>query len=35
MTNRLEPTAGDRVLEIGTDTGYQAVVLADLGLEAN
>jgi protein-L-isoaspartate(D-aspartate) O-methyltransferase len=33
MTDLLEPTAGDRVLEIGTGSGYQAAVLAELGLE--
>lgn len=30
MTERLEPAAGDRVLEIGTGSGYQAAVLAPL-----
>jgi protein-L-isoaspartate(D-aspartate) O-methyltransferase len=30
MTERLEPRAGDRVLEIGTGSGYQAAVLAPL-----
>ena len=33
MTDLLEPAAGDRVLEIGTGSGYQAAVLAELGLE--
>lgn len=30
MTQALEPRAGDRVLEIGTGSGYQAAVLAEL-----
>lgn len=30
MTERLEPTATDKVLEIGTGSGYQAAVLAKL-----
>ncbi len=33
MTDLLEPAPGDRVLEIGTGSGYQAAVLAELGLE--
>jgi protein-L-isoaspartate(D-aspartate) O-methyltransferase len=33
MTDLLEPAAGERVLEIGTGSGYQAAVLAELGLE--
>ncbi len=33
MIDLLEPAAGDRVLEIGTGSGYQAAVLAELGLE--
>ena len=33
MTDLLELAAGDRVLEIGTGSGYQAAVLAELGLE--
>lgn len=31
MTEQAEVEAGDRVLEIGTGSGYQAAVLADLG----
>jgi protein-L-isoaspartate(D-aspartate) O-methyltransferase len=31
MTELLRPKAGDRVLEIGTGSGYQAAVLAKLG----
>lgn len=31
MTERLNVQAGDRVLEIGTGSGYQAAVLAELG----
>jgi protein-L-isoaspartate(D-aspartate) O-methyltransferase len=33
MTDLLELMPGDRVLEIGTGSGYQAAVLAELGLE--
>ena len=31
MTELLAPRPGDRILEIGTGSGYQAAVLADLG----
>ncbi|MGH7149110.1 MAG: protein-L-isoaspartate O-methyltransferase family protein, partial [Planctomycetota bacterium] len=30
MTEALEPKAGDRVLEVGTGSGYQAAVLAEI-----
>ncbi len=30
MTERLEPKLGDRVLEVGTGSGYQAAVLAEI-----
>ena len=33
MTEQLELTPGDRVLEIGTGSGYQAAVLAELAAE--
>jgi protein-L-isoaspartate(D-aspartate) O-methyltransferase len=33
MTQELEISEGDRVLEIGTGSGYQAAVLANLGVE--
>ena len=33
MTAQLDPQPGDRVLEIGTGSGYQAAVLAELGAE--
>ena len=33
MTQSLELEAGERVLEIGTGSGYQAAVLAELGVE--
>jgi protein-L-isoaspartate(D-aspartate) O-methyltransferase len=33
MTQSLEPTSTDRVLEIGTGSGYQAAVLAELVAE--
>ena len=33
MTQELGVSAGDRVLEIGTGSGYQAAILAQLGIE--
>ncbi len=33
MTEQLELKPGDRVLEVGTGSGYQAAVLAELGVE--
>ncbi len=33
MTEKLEPHPGDRVLEVGTGSGYQAAVLAELVAE--
>lgn len=33
MTELLEVNPGDRVLEIGTGSGYQAAILAEMGLE--
>jgi len=33
MTEALDVTAGQRVLEIGTGSGYQAAVLAEIGCE--
>ncbi len=33
MTDLLEPARGDKVLEVGTGSGCQAAVLAELGLE--
>jgi protein-L-isoaspartate(D-aspartate) O-methyltransferase len=33
MTEILEPRAGDRVLELGTGSGYQAAILAELVAE--
>jgi len=33
MTEALELTPGARVLEIGTGSGYQAAVLAEMGME--
>jgi protein-L-isoaspartate(D-aspartate) O-methyltransferase len=33
MTQSLNPEAGQRILEIGTGSGYQAAVLAELGVE--
>jgi protein-L-isoaspartate(D-aspartate) O-methyltransferase len=33
MTQSIEPKPGQRVLEIGTGSGYQAAVLAELGME--
>jgi protein-L-isoaspartate(D-aspartate) O-methyltransferase len=35
MTDLLEPEAGDRVLEVGTGSGYQAAVLAELVSEVH
>jgi protein-L-isoaspartate(D-aspartate) O-methyltransferase len=32
MTELLDPQSGDRVLEVGTGSGYQAAVLAELGV---
>ncbi len=33
MTTTLNPQAGEKVLEIGTGSGYQAAVIAELGVE--
>ena len=33
MTERIRPAPGDKVLEIGTGSGYQAAVLAECGAE--
>ncbi len=33
MTERIAPRAGEKILEIGTGSGYQAAVLADLGAD--
>ena len=33
MTTKLDPQPGDRILEIGTGSGYQAAVLAQLAAE--
>jgi len=33
MTELLSPRAGQRVLEVGTGSGYQAAILAELGVE--
>lgn len=33
MTEAIEPVRSDRVLEIGTGSGYQAAVLAEIGCE--
>jgi protein-L-isoaspartate(D-aspartate) O-methyltransferase len=33
MTEQLHPSSGDRVLEIGTGSGYQAAILAELVAE--
>ena len=33
MTERIDPAPGDKVLEIGTGSGYQAAILAELGAD--
>jgi len=33
MTDQLQPTAGAKILEIGTGSGYQTAILAQLGLD--
>ena len=33
MTERIAPETGDKVLEIGTGSGYQAAILAELGAD--
>ena len=33
MTDLIEPKAGDKVLEVGTGSGYQAAILAELGVD--
>ena len=33
MTERIDPKPGDKVLEIGTGSGYQAAILAELGAD--
>lgn len=33
MTGRIHPQPGEKILEIGTGSGYQAAVLADLGAD--
>ena len=33
MTQRIDPKPGDKILEIGTGSGYQAAVLAELGAD--
>lgn len=33
MTERIDPNPGDKVLEIGTGSGYQAAILAELGAD--
>ena len=35
MTELLDPKAGDRILEIGTGSGYQAALLAFMGMEVH
>ena len=33
MTERIDPQPGEKILEIGTGSGYQAAILAELGAE--
>ena len=33
MTELLQPQAGDKILEVGTGSGYQAAILAEMGAE--
>ena len=33
MTERIDPEPGDKVLEVGTGSGYQAAILAELGAD--
>ena len=33
MTERIHPKPGDKVLEVGTGSGYQAAILAELGAD--
>jgi protein-L-isoaspartate(D-aspartate) O-methyltransferase len=33
MTERIDPKPGDKVLEVGTGSGYQAAILAELGAD--
>jgi protein-L-isoaspartate(D-aspartate) O-methyltransferase len=33
MTEALDPMPGERILEVGTGSGYQSAILADLGAE--
>ena len=35
MTDLLDVEPGDRVLEVGTGSGYQAAVLAEIGVEVH
>ena len=33
MTHRIDPAPGEKILEIGTGSGYQAAILAELGAD--